>query len=240
MIKFESKDIKFKERLGIFYTCNYNNLSLALHYDVLQRLKSIQKPNVEILTSVWQPIVGNPFEEHVFYYTRKTYLNLVLQILHILYTAKRKNNFYRYVSFLEHDVFYPEGYFDYPDFDNGVLINTNYIGLTKFGYITVCADVPFFKRWPLFQLTMLFDHAVAHFSRILEQALTENDGILEPYHELNYKRIDYNGKYPSLHFDTNDNFSPHFSIYNKTQNYTLDVNDYWGHVDNYKKYFFNW
>jgi hypothetical protein len=189
---------------------------------------------------VWQPIVGNPFEEHIFPYTRKTYLNLVLQILHILYIAKSKNNFYKYVSFLEHDVFYPEEYFDYPDFDSGVLINTNYIGLTKFGYIKVREDTPSCKRWPLFQLTMLFNQALIHFTNKLEEALVYNDGILEPLHDCYINRIDYNCVNPSLHFNTNDNFSPHFSIYDQTQNNTLDVNNYWGHVDNYKKFFFNW
>ncbi len=120
-------------RLGIFYS---NNINERIYPAIRASLESIRKAaegKADILTCMWRHEPHNPFYECIAWTQTSSHLNQILQILQLLYTAKQSGD-YKYVSFLEHDLVYAEGYFDYPDFDEGVLANMNYIGMNKEGY----------------------------------------------------------------------------------------------------------
>jgi hypothetical protein len=214
--------VNHSNRLGIFYTNNNNPKT----YDTIDlALKSIQKAaegKADILTSVWTPIQGNPFPELVAWSKNSSHLNQLLQIMQLLYTAQEIGG-YDYVSFLEHDCLYAEGYFDYPEFKDGtVLANMNYGGLCKEGWQ---------KRHqhdqPHSQLTMRFTDAVKHCEAILPNALVRNSGLIEPQ----FTKTNWEAPNESIHVNHGFHFTSHFSIYSKTD--IQDKHSYWGDCLNY-------
>ena len=50
------------------------------------------------------------------------------------FTFARESKQYKYVTFLESDVLYAEGHFDYPDFKGNSICNMNYKGLCEKGF----------------------------------------------------------------------------------------------------------
>ena len=238
----------YENRLGIFYTCNYNGLMKPLLKSVLKRLKKVSDNKIDIISSVWQPIKNNPFPEYISPYTRVNDINLCLQILSLLsiYGESQK---YKYVSFLEHDVFYPDDYFDYPDFSTNVLLNPYSIGLNKFGYINKkkkfkhqIIDEEGMSDMPLFLTTMNFNFAVFHFTKCLFNQLNpinDNKPCFEPIEEFNKKNYTiYKAKNPVLHIDTGWNYSHHFEIfYDKKMNDVYPKHKYWGEAKKYDKFF---
>ena len=198
------------EKLGIFYTNNNVNKVVS------QSLKSLEKfENVDILTCVWQSIVGNKFYETQALTKSSHHLNIIIQILQLLYVAKQTGN-YKYVSFLEHDVLYPDGYFDYPDFDDGVITNMNYMGVCDKGFQNKTAD-----HEPLHQMTMVFSQAIDHFENLFKEAIKNGSVILEP-HKNRRKWVCRN---PSIHVNHGKHFTSHYRIYS-TETYSVDA--YWG------------
>ena len=198
------------EKLGIFYTNNNVNKVVS------QSLKSLEKfENVDILTCVWQPIIGNKFYETQALTKNSHHLNIIIQILQLLYVAKQTGS-YKYVSFLEHDVLYPDGYFDYPDFDNGVTTNMNYMGICDKGFQKKTAD-----HEPLHQMTMIFSQAVDHFENLFKEAIRNGSVLLEP----GKNRQKWVCSNPAIHVNHGRHFTSHYSIYSKT---TYDVDAYWG------------
>ena len=160
------------KRLGIFYTTN----AIKLHI-IQQSLASIKKATentpVDILVSTWSPVEDNPFPEFLSPVRQASHLTMYLQILQLLYQAQSRGQ-YTYVSFLEHDVLYPEDYFSYPDFEK-VIQNSNYIGVCLQGFQA--------STWkgPLHQLTMRLDVAIPHFEGALRPALLGKVQNVEPY-----------------------------------------------------------
>jgi hypothetical protein len=214
-----------KKKLGIFYSNNNNH---KIQKTIIKSLKSIEisaKDKADILTCMWQHEPENPFPEYISWTKTQSHLNQLLQILQLLYTA-RKIGQYETVSFLEHDVLYPENYFDYPNFNTGeVITNMNYIGLCELGW----QEVPV-KHEPFHQMTMKFNDAIKHCESILENALITNSGLIEPQiNNINRKKWDC--KNPCVHVNHGFHFTSHFSIYSKTN--INDNNYYWG---NYKDY----
>jgi hypothetical protein len=210
------------DRLGIFYS---NNINESIYPAISASLDSIQtaaKGHADIITCMWRTHPNNPFREYLAWTNTSSYLNMVLQILQLLYTA-RETNKYQYVSFLEHDVLYAPGYFNYPDFDQGVIIaNMNYMGINRSG---------FQRRQqhdrPLHQLTMRFDDAVTHFTNLLPTALIHNSGLLEPQLTM----TDWNSEFPSVHINHGSHFTSHFSIYSTTD--ISSTHPYWGEHSRY-------
>jgi len=100
------------DKLGIFYSNNYQNETQPAIKKSLETLVTASKDKADIFTSVWYKQEGNPFTE--FLSPTRTYghVNQVLNILQLLYNAEKIGG-YNYVSFLEHDVMYGEGYFDF-------------------------------------------------------------------------------------------------------------------------------
>jgi hypothetical protein len=141
--------------------------------------------------------------------------------MQLLYQAKEIAD-YEYVSFLEHDVLYPEGYFDFPDFEEGVVLtNMNYIGINSLGF------QPLGQRdEPFHQMTMRFNEAIRHCESILSNALVRNCGLIEPQ---NLARKQWNCVSPSIHINHGRHFTSHYSIYT---NDIFEYDNYWGNHKN--------
>lgn len=209
-------------RLGIFYS---NNTNPKIFPIIEKSLKSIEKASenkADILTCFWFPFQNNPFNQIISWYQQSSHLNQLLQIMQCLYTAKKLNN-YEYVSFLEHDVLYGEGYFDYPEFESGeIFTNMNYIGVNHTGWQELKQ-----KDEPFHQMTMRFDDAIKHCERILENALITNSGLIEPQDMV---RKQWSSPNSSVHVNHGYHFTSHFSIYGEGRK---DLHLYWGKYTDY-------
>ena len=215
------------DRLGVFYTNNDKEETADTIEFSLNRIKVASEDKADIITSVWHPIYSNPFPQYPSWMKVGGHLNQCLQILHLLYVAAKRKD-YKYVSFLEHDVLYPEGYFDYPDFEEGkVLVNTNYLGLCKGGWQSKNPSED-----PLFQMTMTMNNAIDHFHLVFQEALLTNSGNLDkPPLTREVWRCDN----PAVHVNHGFHFTSHYSTYS-IKNFD-EVNPYWGHKDNYSYLF---
>ena len=214
------------DRLGIFYSNNYQPETQPAIKKSLETLVTASKDKADILTSVWYKQEGNPFTE--FQSLTRTYghINQVLNILQLLYNAEKIGG-YNYVSFLEHDVMYGEGYFDFEDFNEGqVLTNMNYIGLNKSGW-----QVKKQNDEPMHQMTMRFSDAITHFEKVLKNAILIGAGLVEPQ---DLERIQWEAPNPSVHINHGHHYTSHNSIYS-TQ--TTEVDDYWGEYTQYTNLF---
>lgn len=198
-------------KLGIFYS--NNNVPVVVKESLLSLEKF--KDVADIITCVWSPIPGNPFYEIGAMTKSTNHLNIVIQILQLLYTA-RETDKYKYVSFLEHDVLYPEGYFDFPDFSDAVMTNMNYKGICNKGWQKRNAD-----HEPLHQMTMVFSEAIVHFENLLKDAIRLGGVLVEP----DIKRLKWNCINPAVHINHGKHFTSHFSIYSKD---TEPIDSYWG------------
>lgn len=205
-------------RLGIWYT---NNNSQANSKAINESLKSIVEASngvADIITSVWHPINANDFYQAISHTQHSSHLNQLLQILQLLYIAKLYGK-YDYVSFLEHDVLYPVGYFQYDNFDQGtILTNMNYGGLCKSGWQNRKQDDE-----PFHQMTMRFEDAIKHCESILPNALINNSGLIEPQ---SMTRQQWNCENQAVHINHGKHFTSHYSIYDSENTYTL--HPYWG------------
>jgi hypothetical protein len=216
-------------KLGIFYSNNNNKDIWNAIYSSLNSVKIASEGKADIITCLWEDMPKNPFNSVSSWYRSQSHLNQLLQILQLLYTAKEMG-VYDYVSFLEHDVLYPEGYFDFPDFENGkVLTNMNYGGLNKDGWQTRNQDDE-----PFHQMTMKFDDAIKHCLSILPNALKTNSGNIETQI---LQRIQWECKNEAIHINHGIHFTSHNSIYSKENTYLS--HPYWGESIDYKELFNN-
>jgi hypothetical protein len=217
------------DRLGIFYS---NNINPKINNAIVASLKSIEKAaegKADILTCMWRNEPENPFPEYICWTHTYSHLNQLLQVMQLLYVARDITD-YKYVSFLEHDVLYPEGYFDYPNVNEGeVITNMNYMGICKDGFQSVPT-----KHEPFHQMTMRFDEAIAHCESILANALVNNSGLIEPQ-VGNIIRTQWECTNPSVHINHGHHFTSHYSIYSSTDLSKTDP--YWGNHDNYLQLF---
>lgn len=212
-------------KLGIFYS---NNNNPKIDATINESIKSIQYEayDVDIITCVWEKLKYNPFIELISNYRVSSHLNQVMQILQCLYFARETNPNYQYVSFLEHDVLYPAGYFSFPEFEQGaVLTNMNYGGLSAQGWQKRNQDDE-----PMHQMTMHFNEAIKHFESILPNAILTNSGNVEP----NWKRLQWKSKHEAIHVNHGYHFTSHNSIYKKEFE---ENHPYWGNAKFYKHLF---
>jgi hypothetical protein len=210
-------------KLGIFYS-NNNNMSIwPAIYKSLDTIKTAADGKADILTCMWNPMPDNPFHQISSWYQSQSHLNQLLQIMQCLYSAKEMHD-YEYVSFLEHDVMYAEGYFDFPDFESGhVQTNMNYGGINKDGWQhRGQSDEPFH------QMTMRFDDAIKHCESILPNALRTNSGMIETQ---TMERKQWNAENQSIHINHGSHFTSHYNIYKK-DNLSLQ-HSYWGNHTDY-------
>ena len=211
------------KRLGIFYTNNNNAKTSPTILKSLETIQIAAEGKADIITSVWSRIDGNPFQQFEAWTKTSSHLNQLLQIMQLLYVAKSTGE-YEYVSFLEHDVLYPEGYFDFPDFEEGKLLtNMNYGGLCVEGWQKRNQNDE-----PFHQMTMRFDDAIKHCESILPNAVLNNAGLIEPQ---NMQRIQWNCENEAIHVNHGMHFTSHYSIYSKSN---VEKNHiYWGSYNNF-------
>jgi len=213
------------DRLGIYYADNNDPRVRDTIVYGLQRIQKAAKGKADILTNLWQSEPENPFYEFISWTKTRSHLNQVLQILELLYFA-RESKQYKYVTFLESDVLYAEGHFDYPDFKGNSICNMNYKGLCEKGFQERKQHDK-----PHSQLTMKFDKAIDHFMRILPNALVRNAGLVEPQEEIGV----WQSKNTSLHVNHGRHFTSHYSIYSDEHIYKKDP--YWGDYTQYTTLF---
>ena len=216
------------KRLGVFYSNNNNpKINVAINKS-LETIQLAAKGKADIITCTWEPIHDNPFLELRSWYKETSHLNQLLQVMQCLVTAKSMGQ-YDYVSFLEHDVMYPEGYFDYQEFAPGnILTNMNYGGLNTTGWQ---------KRGqndePFHQMTMRFEDALVHCNQLLDNALLTNSGCIEPQ---SLERLQWRCTNEAIHINHGYHFTSHNSIYRKEGTYL--EHPYWGKHSDYL-YLFN-
>ena len=219
----ESKNRK----LGIFYSNNNNHSIWPAIYKSLDTIKDASEGVADILVCTWEPMSNIPFYQINSWYKSQSHLNQLLQIMQCLYTAKTMGQ-YDYVSFLEHDVMYPKGYFDYPDFAKGwVMTNMNYGGVCKDGWQKRNQNDE-----PFHQMTMRLDDAIAHCLEILPNALVTNSGMIETQ---KLSRAQWMSENEPVHINHGVHFTSHNSIYDK--NNLTETHPYWGNISNYKNLF---
>jgi hypothetical protein len=209
-------------RLGIFYSNNNNRQLWPAIYKSLDTIKLASEGKADIVTCMWNEMPDNPFHQLNSWYQSMSHLNQLLQIMQCLYSVKEMKQ-YDYVSFLEHDVMYPIGYFEYDEFNNGeVYVNMNYGGINKEGWQRRNRhDKPFH------QMTMRFDDAIQHCLDILPNALRTNSGCIE---SGTLKTIEWECPHESIHINHGYHFTSHNSIYSKDDTYLQ--HPYWGnHLD---------
>lgn len=210
-------------RLGIFYSNNNKREIWPAIEKSLDTIKIASEDKADIVTCMWNPMETNPFHQLQSWYTSQSHLNQLLQIMQCLYSAKEMAK-YEYVSFLEHDVMYPKGYFDFEEFEEGkVLTNMNYGGINREGWQHRGQDDE-----PFHQMTMRFDDAIKHCEAILPNALRTNSGMIETQ---TMKRIQWKCENQAIHINHGTHFTSHNSIYKKTDTYL--THPYWGEHSEY-------
>jgi hypothetical protein len=214
-------------RLGIFYSNNNTPKLFPVIQASLESIRIASENKADVMTCMWNHEPKNPFIEYIAWTKTSSHLNQLLQIMQLLYSAREVNS-YEYVSFLEHDVLYPEGYFDFPDFENGVVYtNMNYKGINRDGF------QPLNQRdEPFHQMTMRFDDAIKHCESILPNALIKNGGNIEPNDII---RKQWECKNSPMHVNHGMHFTSHYNVYSKTNLYTTDP--YWGEHSKWKHLF---
>jgi hypothetical protein len=214
-------------KLGIFYSNNNNHKIWPAINKSLETIKEASEGVADIVVCTWEHMPNVPFQQLNSWYKSQSHLNQLLQIMQCLYTAKTMGE-YDYVSFLEHDVMYPKGYFDFPDFFSGeVLTNMNYGGVCMRGWQKRKQDDE-----PFHQMTMRLDDAIEHCLSILPNALITNSGMIETQ---KLKRSQWNCENEAVHINHGVHFTSHNSIYDK-ENLT-EIHPYWGEHDKYKNLF---
>jgi len=210
-------------RLGIFYSNNNNHSIWPAIEKSMDTIRIAAEGKADIVSCMWNPMPNNPFHQLNSWYTSQSHLNQLLQIMQCLYSAKEMGQ-YDYVSFLEHDVMYAEGHFDYDEFESGqVLTNMNYGGINRDGWQhRGQSDEPFHE------MTMRFDDAIEHCLSILPNALRTNSGMIETQ---KLKRIQWESPNQSIHINHGVHFTSHSSIYRKDNLYT--EHPYWGNHSDY-------
>ena len=216
-----------KDRIGIFYSNNNTPQIFPAIRASLESIRIAAEGKADIYTCMWNREPENPFIEYISWNKNSSHLNQLLQIMQLLYSARQVHQ-YKYVSFLEHDVLYGEGYFDYPDFEPGeVITNMNYMGMNKKGY------QPLGQRdEPFHQMTMRFDDAIKHCESILPNALVTNNGLIETQTLV---RKQCTSKNPSIHINHGYHFTSHCNVYRKDGIFQKDP--YWGNHDKWKYLF---
>lgn len=215
--------------------CWYSNS--GIHPQIIRSsLESIKKAkesykNVNIVTCNWSHIPDNPFEEHITLYKMGVHLGIILQILRIFYEEEKKGNQYDVVSFLEHDVLYPDDYFYRitEGFRSNpiTVVNLDYIGMNQTGWLDVIQ-----RDEPMHQFSFQYKTARKHFDNLMCEAIMNGNVILEG-NKYSSIKIPYKGEKPSCHINHSKHFTSHFNCYAKTSLGKV-MHPYWG---DYRKYY---
>jgi hypothetical protein len=221
--------------LGCWYSNNEINpkimrSSLASISRAQQRSK---ETDVNVRTCTWEDIAENPFKGFKTHFKLSSHFGIAIQILRTIYEEERAGNTYNAVIFLEHDVLYPEDYFDRVGrvFEANPeaygVSNLDYIGMNHTGWVKVHT-----RHEPMHQLSLRHDFAKYHFECVLKKCIIDGAEMLEPNDKSMFIQIPFVGEKPSCHLNHSRHFTTHFTIYDKDSN-GLTVHPYWGDYKNY-------
>ena len=212
-----------KDRIGIFYTNNkINQAVLNKSLETIFKAKEYST-KTEIIICSQSSCHQSYFLEIDSLFKSNHHANIATQVLQALNAVKNYNNF-KYVSFLEHDVLYPQDYFNYADFDVDCVCNDNYIGLNRHGFQQKTQN-----DQPLHQMTMKYSYAVSFFEKLVLTYLKGDFELLEP--SIKHR---HNNPTPSVHVNHGRHLTSHFNIYSKT---TSAEDAYWGNAEQYSNLF---
>lgn len=198
--------------LGIFCTTNkiHPNL-LKLTLDCIKNAADNAKNcMVEVVTISWEIIPNCPFPNYITPYRNLGHLNYVLQMKQGLLKDPQNSDI---VCILEHDVMYPDNYFDVI-VDNwsanhyGVC-NNNYIGMNQTGYLDVVQrhQPMSLMSFAKFFFTQLLSHKIDeivnsigdHYSNIFPYGWC----CVEPDDKSLMNFIDFTDEKPAIHVNMN-------------------------------------
>ena len=160
------------------------------------------------------------------------HLGIVIQILKVLYEVSAHDTCYDVVCFLEHDVLYPEDYFDrvggaLVDNDDAVgVTNMDYIGLNHTGWVRVRE-----RHEPLHQMSVRWDLAVRHFEEKCKDCIVEGGTFLEPSNRSKFVKIPFEDCRPSCHMNHTGHFTNHYATYERVAD--REEHPYWGDFRQY-------
>ena len=217
---------KFK-KLGIFYSdYNSNYPFKKIVEKSLDTVIAAAKDKADIVVCSWDAInTKNDVLTVLSRIRSKGHINLCIQILQCLYTAKSMGD-YEYVSFLEHDVLYPVDYFEYDDFKpNEIIVNMNYGGLCPKGWQIKTQD-----DTPLHQITMKFNEAIEFYEHYLLSQLQKPYDIIGP-EDPNKKYVNRWSKNMAIHVNHGQHLTGHYTIY--SMNNITQQHPYWGDLADY-------
>ena len=216
--------------LGCWYSNNgVDNKIIQSSLNSIKTARDNYK-DVNIVTCNWAHIPNNPFEEHLTLYKMGIHLGIILQMLKILYAEEKKGNKYDVVSFLEHDVLYPDDYFHRVSegFRSNPLtvINMDYIGMNQTGWLDVVQ-----RDKPMHQFSFQYVIIMKHMDWLMREAVLNGNVILEG-NKYSAIQIPYQGSKPSCHINHSKHFTSHFDCYAKNSN-GKTTHPYWGDFKQY-------
>ncbi|MCL4285524.1 MAG: hypothetical protein KJZ62_10535 [Fimbriimonadaceae bacterium] len=221
--------------LGCWYSTN------AIHEKILRSSiatldravdqSRIAEPTVR--TCTWQLIPWSPFVGWEAHFRLGVHFGIVLQVLRIFYEEQSRGEEYDAVCFLEHDVLYPEDYFD--RVANALLSNPDkvgvshldYIGLNHTGWLEVTS-----RHDPMHEISLRYEKALEHFENLCRECALRGAALLEPEDKSTLVRIPYLGERPSCHINHSRHFTTHYNCYAKDSGGQTE-HPYWGDFENY-------
>jgi hypothetical protein len=231
--------------IGIFYTHNQIKPELLkASLDSINRAvshsNSLNNCYVDVFTCPWEPIPDNPFfssPDRGFPFKHNGSLNILMQILHILYKVEGGEKEPDVVAFLEHDCLYHHEYFEniaqimkaggrqYMGFSN-----RNFMGMNGTGYLNVTQ-----RDEPMSQLGLRYQYAMAVMEAKQRQCIKRPDQMVmvEPDEKNLLVHIPYHPSNPQvIHVNMNKtgrshHFTNHYDCYEQdSKGKVEDV--YWG------------
>jgi glycosyltransferase involved in cell wall biosynthesis len=220
--------------LGCWYS--NNDIHPEILRACLDRLAIAQECSghqVHVRTCTWEPIDRNPFRGYITHFRHGSHLGIALQILRVLYEARHEQIRPDVVCFLEHDVLYPEDYFDRvadalcatPE-KMGV-VHMDYIGMNHTGWCDVTC-----RQAPMHQLSLRYPVALDHLESVQRQCILKAAVNLEPEDRSKFALLPFVGDRPSVHINHSRHFTSHYNCYARDSGGNT-VHPYWGDFRQY-------
>lgn len=235
-----------KRKILALWNSTYGRTSRKIPLELVQAsLKSLKEAadattevDIEVVTTTWEHIEGNPFKEYITHIKNLGHLNYIIQLKHQLANHTGSD----IVCIVEHDVLIAKNYFNEVmknwDFSKYGLNNRNYIGLNKTGYLDVVE-----RHHPYSMMSMATFWMHEHLNRALEECIKNIDpakgypngwAYMEPHDKG--QMAEYWGSVPNIHVSTaglpNDlhhNFTSHDTVCYEHDSKGKVKRDDWGH-----------
>lgn len=229
-----------KKLLGLWYSDNSAPRSLLQHslVSVLKARGETLKHAVTIAGCVWEPIPGfEGFGLSLFEGVKtRSHSAILSQIEQAYRKATANGEEFDGVCLLEHDVLYPENYFDRVgdalalNPNAPVVSNRDYIGLNGTGWLkTKVYD------HPLHQLTLRPEKFLSNLERAREEAGKGGQVYLEPDRggdTSTWVELNATGSMPAVHVNHTARFTNHGEVCYEAQGYTA-THSHWGEAKNW-------